>query len=263
MMSVSQLLSCISKQKDGQYIARYNNFTLKSVFQPIYMQDLSIAGLEALIRISSHKEGNITPDYFFQSNNYSEQCQINVERLSRLIHIQNFGQSPFNSHKLFLNVLPKAAELLAKENANSELLSQTILQSGLTHKQIVMELLELDASDEKFLYKATTKLSRDGFQIAIDDYGINASTRERVKSVKPDIIKIDRSLLVQYERGNSSGLMEALSLAEQMHSQTVIEGIETKHQLNLMRKIGFDMYQGYYLAMPNSLINNEVLTQAI
>ena len=262
MMRVPQLLSCISKQEDGQYIAKYNDLILKSVFQPIYSQNLSIVGLEALLRINSHNQGNITPSYFFQSDKISESCQINVERLSRLIHIRNFGQSEFNSHRLFLNVLPKAAELLAKENTNSHLLSQTILDAGLKHEQIVMELLELDASDESFLYKATRKLSEYGYQIAIDDYGINASTRERVKYVKPNIIKIDRSLLVQYEAGDSSGLLGALSLAEEMRSKTVIEGIETKQQLNLMQRLGFDMYQGYYLAMPEPLKSKQI-TQAI
>lgn len=47
--------------------------------------------------------------------------------------------------------------------------------------------------------------------------------------------------------------MEALSLAKDIRSKTVIEGIETEHQLNLMKKLGFDMYQGYLLAMPQTL----------
>ncbi|HAS6779825.1 TPA: EAL domain-containing protein, partial [Vibrio parahaemolyticus] len=50
MMSISQLLGCISKQVDGQYIAQYEDLTLRSVFQTIYKKDLSITGLEALVR---------------------------------------------------------------------------------------------------------------------------------------------------------------------------------------------------------------------
>lgn len=53
MMSISQLLGCISKQLDGQYVAQYKQLTLRSVFQPIYQKDLSIIGLEALVRISN------------------------------------------------------------------------------------------------------------------------------------------------------------------------------------------------------------------
>ncbi|MHC6799880.1 EAL domain-containing protein, partial [Vibrio antiquarius] len=47
--------------------------------------------------------------------------------------------------------------------------------------------------------------------------------------------------------------VDALSLARTLRSKTVIEGIETEHQLNLMKKLGFDMYQGYLLAIPQTL----------
>ncbi|MED5503312.1 MAG: EAL domain-containing protein [Pseudomonadota bacterium] len=253
MMSITQLLGCISKQLDGQYIAHYKQLTLRSVFQPIYQKDLSIIGLEALVRISNQDGQMIRPDQFFQSNTIPVKDQINVERLSRLIHISNFGQSKFSNKKLFLNVLPKAAEMLAKDMSYSNLLKQAIIEADLRREQIVMELVELDASDENCLYKATKELSDNGYMLAIDDYGVDASTVERVKSVRPNIIKIDRSLLLRYESGDFTCLMEALSLAKDIRSKTAMEGIETEHQLNLMKKLGFDMYQGYLLAMPQTL----------
>ncbi|MGR5301545.1 EAL domain-containing protein [Vibrio alfacsensis] len=253
MMSISQLLDCILKQVDGQYIAQYKHLTLRSVFQPIYHKDLSIVGLEALVRISNQDGLLIRPDQFFQSNCIPAEDQINVERLSRLIHINNFSQSKFNNNKLFLNVLPTAAELLAQDIAYRNLLNRTIIQANLRRDQIVIELVELDARNETLLYKATRDLSNNGYLLAIDDYGIDASTIERVRSVKPNIIKIDRSLLLRYENGDLSCLMEALALAQETSSKTVMEGIETEHQLNLVKKLGFDMYQGYLLAMPQAL----------
>ncbi len=253
MMSTPQLLSCISKQVDGQYIARCENLTLRSVFQPIYAKDLTIVGLEALVRISDSNGSMIRPDLFFQSVTISTKLQLDVERLSRLIHIKNFGQSRFHSKQLFLNVMPKAAEMALTDLSYSYLFKQTIEQCELKNEQIVMELVELDASDESFLYKATRELSHSGFKLAIDDYGINASTIERAKCVRPDIIKMDRSLLLQYEKGECSALLSALLLAKSLHSKTVIEGIETELQFNLMKKLGFDMYQGYLLALPQTL----------
>ena len=116
-----------------------------------------------------------------------------------------------------------------------------------------MELLELNVEDESSLSQAARELSQGGFKLAIDDYGVNASTIERVKGVRPDIIKMDRSLMLRYENGDWKALVDALSLARTLHSKTVIEGIETEHQLNLMKKLGFDMYQGYLLAIPQTL----------
>lgn len=253
MMSISQLLDCILKQVDGQYIAQYKHLTLRSVFQPIYQKDFSIAGLEALVRISNQDGLLIRPDQFFQSNSIPIEDQINVERLSRLIHINNFSQSKFYNSKLFLNVLPTAVEILAQDVAYRNLLDRAIIQANLRREQIVIELVEVDARDEAFLCQATRELSNNGYLLAIDDYGIDASTIERVRAVKPNIIKIDRSLLLRYENGELSCLMEALALAQETSSKTVIEGIETEHQLNLVKKLGFDMYQGYLLALPQTL----------
>ncbi len=253
MMSTSQLIGCISKQVDGQYIAHCENLTLRSVFQPIYTKDLSIVGLEALVRISDSTGAEIRPDLFFQSKTIPETQQLDVERLSRLIHVKNFAQSRYRNKRLFLNVMPKAAEMALKEFCYIRLLKQVIDQCNLKTEQIVMELVELEASDEPVLCRATKELSNLGFQLAIDDYGINASTIERVKCVRPNIIKMDRSLLLRYEQGDFSALLSALRLAKNLRSKTVIEGIETEHQLNLMRKLGFDMYQGYLLALPQTL----------
>ncbi|MDW1601007.1 EAL domain-containing protein [Vibrio sp. Vb2960] len=253
MMNISQLLSCIRKEADGQYIAKYANFTLRSVFQPIYKNDISIVGLEALVRISNANGTMVRPDQFFQSKANPTQDLLNVERLSRLIHIKNFSQSRFHTKQLFLNVLPVAAEILVKDITYNRLLKQTIYESHLMNEQIVMELLELKVEDELSLSQAARELSLEGFKLAIDDYGVNASTTERVRSVCPDIIKMDRSLLLRYENGDFKALNDALSLAKALCSKTVIEGIETEHQLRLMKKLGFDMYQGYLLAIPQTL----------
>ncbi|MCF7483511.1 EAL domain-containing protein [Vibrio sp. J1-1] len=253
MMSISQLTRCISRQADGQYIAKYENLTLRSVFQPIYKKDHSVVGLEALVRITDLDGSMIRPDYFFQSDTIPVSDQFNVERLSRLIHIKNFGQSRYNHKKLFLNVLPKAAEMMLKNVSYCQLLKQAISQSHLKAEQVVLEFIELDANDESYFYQSTQELSKCGFKLAIDDYGVNASTIKRVESVQPYIIKIDRSLLVKYEKGDLSALTSALLLAKKLRAKTVIEGIETERQLNLMKKLGFDMYQGYFLALPESL----------
>ncbi|MEF1310925.1 EAL domain-containing protein [Vibrio mytili] len=253
MMTNERLLSCISRQEDGQYTAQYDNFTLRSVFQPIYKKDISIVGLEALVRINLPDGTEIRPDLFFHSKTINISDKLDVERLSSIIHIKNFAQSRFRNNKLFLNILPVAAEMIVKVPKFGHVIQKTFSFSGLKQKQVVMELTELGSGNETFLYKATEYLSNNGFQLAIDDYGVNASTIERVKSVRPDIIKMDRSLLLMYEDGNQSALLEALHLSRKLGAQTVIEGIETEYQLNLMKTLGFDMYQGYLLALPQTL----------
>ncbi len=54
--------------------------------------------------------------------------------------------------------------------------------------------------------------------------------------------------------GITVNLLEAISLAKDIGAKTIIEGIETERQLKYMQGINIDMFQGFYLAKPESLL---------
>ncbi|MGF1756101.1 EAL domain-containing protein [Vibrio makurazakiensis] len=245
-----EFLKCISVDTDLQYIAKYKGLTLKSVYQPIFDHDMSQVGVEALVRISDSDGSNIRPDHFFHSEQTNACDKINVERLSRVIHIRNFSQSNIRELQLFLNVLPNVGELFATENISDSLLAKRLQELSLSNDQIIMELVELDAECDYQLKRAAQALSDSGFQIAVDDFGTNASTEERVMHITPNILKVDRSLMLEFEKGKSEQINVALQLAKRIGAKTVIEGIETQEQFDMMKELGFNMYQGYHLAMP-------------
>ncbi|MEZ9564483.1 EAL domain-containing protein [Vibrio artabrorum] len=246
----SEFSNCISMDSDRQFIAHYQNLTLKSVYQPIFDHSTTQVGVEALVRISNRQGEVVRPDQFFHSDETSYTDKVNVERLSRAIHIRNFAQSTVRHLDLFLNVLPNVGELFATKNVSDGLLAKRLLELNLSCQQIVMELVELNAISEERLKKAATSLAKNGFQIAVDDFGTQASTEHRVRYINPNIIKIDRSVMLNFENGEHLEMEKALKLANQIGAKTVIEGIETPEQLAAMQSLGFDMYQGYLLAMP-------------
>lgn len=252
-LTAEKLNEYIFSERGEQFIAQYKNMTLRSVFQPIYKKDFSVVGLEALVRIQCADGEIIRPDHFFHCDDFSPIDKLNVERLSRIMHIRNFARSSYRDKKLFLNVLPHAVERLALEELSNHFLLKTIREANLSPDQIVMELIEVKVDCEQELRTATRSLRRNGFLWAIDDFGIAASTQERTRNVLPNIIKLDRSLLKKYEDGDTQPLLSALEFAKEMKSLTVIEGIETEQQLALMKLLNLDMYQGYFLAMPHSL----------
>jgi EAL domain-containing protein (putative c-di-GMP-specific phosphodiesterase class I) len=116
-----------------------------------------------------------------------------------------------------------------------------------------MELVELNAESEERLKDAALSLADNGFQIAVDDFGTQASTEQRVRHINPHIIKIDRSVMLDFEQGDTREMELVLDLANQIGAKTVIEGIETQQQLEAMQGLGFNMYQGYHLAMPKPI----------
>lgn len=88
-----QFLDCIHYDEDGEYYAKYNGLTLRSVFQPIFDKHHHVVGAEALVRIFTQHRTQIRPDLFFHSEIFADDDKLNVERLSRAIHIRNFSLS--------------------------------------------------------------------------------------------------------------------------------------------------------------------------
>ncbi|CAH8239982.1 EAL domain-containing protein [Vibrio aestuarianus] len=250
----NQFSKCIYLNADGQYIAHYQGLLLRSVFQPIFSRSDLVVGVEALARISTQDNTNIRPSHFFHSDAINPIDKLNVERLCCAIHLRNYAVSPYRQCRLFLNVLPAASELLAMSDINTGLLITRLKDLHIEHKQLVMELIEIDSENESMLKQATQRLADNGFAIAIDDFGTYASTPERVNLIAPKIIKFDRSLLLQYMRGDTLPLLDGIALAKQHSANTVIEGIETQAQLDAMRELDIDMFQGFFLATPESIV---------
>ncbi|MEZ9869165.1 EAL domain-containing protein [Vibrio sp. 10N.261.51.A4] len=92
-----------------------------------------------------------------------------------------------------------------------------------------------------------------GIKIAIDDYGSGYSTGEAlIRVVKPNIVKIDRSLM--RNRSDNSTFWERLRfLARKYQIELLSEGIENHEDLRFAQSQGIDYFQGYHLGKPGSL----------
>ena len=157
------------------------------------------------------KGESIRPYHFFRSDETSNAYKISVERLSRAIHIRNFTQTTVRHLQLFLNVLPNVGELFAAEIISESLLAKRLHELNLSFDPIVMELVELSVDSEEKLKLAATSLADNGFQIAVDDFDTQASTESRVLHIAPHIIKVDRSVMLKFEDGDTSDIELALS----------------------------------------------------
>jgi EAL domain-containing protein (putative c-di-GMP-specific phosphodiesterase class I) len=94
-------------------------------------------------------------------------------------------------------------------------------------------------------------LRRAGAKLAIDDVGAGYSALSSIIDLKPDIIKIDRSVLLLEERQGPLGLMRALTdIAHSAGIKVVSEGIETADHLGIAQAAGADMLQGWLIGRP-------------
>jgi EAL domain-containing protein (putative c-di-GMP-specific phosphodiesterase class I) len=90
------------------------------------------------------------------------------------------------------------------------------------------------------------------YRIAVDGFGGPHSSLEHVLKLQPDIVKLD-SVLIQSTGHSRSATTSFNQLVTRFHCagiQVAVEGIETTKQLEIARKSGADLLQGYYLARP-------------
>lgn len=93
-----------------------------------------------------------------------------------------------------------------------------------------------------------------GISIAIDDFGTGYSSLSYLSKLPINVLKIDRSLVLDIESNlNTESLVaNVVRLAHDLNMKVVVEGIETMDQLNIVKSLGCDVVQGYYISKPQS-----------
>jgi diguanylate cyclase (GGDEF)-like protein len=124
-------------------------------------------------------------------------------------------------------------------------LSPSLLQIELTESAT---LTRLDHAAEMM-----RRMKSMGVSVAIDDFGTGYSCLSYLPKLSFDALKIDRSfvkeLLVRPEMGPF--VQSILTLAHNLHMKVIVEGIETREQLDLIRALGTNEAQGYLLGRPS------------
>src|SRR5882757_7261492 len=95
-----------------------------------------------------------------------------------------------------------------------------------------------------------------GISSAIDDFGTGYSSLKYLQNLPIDTLKIDQSFVRNLdpssdnESGNGAIVRAIVTLAQQLGLRVVAEGVETNEELQLLRRLGCDLVQGYLFARP-------------
>ncbi|MBX3570480.1 MAG: EAL domain-containing protein [Rhizobiaceae bacterium] len=251
-MSYRSILAHIIREENGTSSGVWGPFVLKSAFQPIFAFHegrLSIAAFEGLIR--PHRDGQpVSPGAFFSALQSID--RLAVETLSRTLHLLNAGACLPRQPAIFVNFDPSV--FLDRSIANAALvdMKHVLSDAGVDPRRIVCEVTEQKSKSQEALSTFVGILRGNGFRIAVDDYGAEDSDIERIKSLKPEIVKFDAHWITRLmESGPGFGLLSAMvAIFAERGITTVFEGIEENWQLELAEKSGAAMVQGYVLARP-------------
>ena len=108
--------------------------------------------------------------------------------------------------------------------------------------------------DSKDNLSKIKELQARGIKVAIDDFGTGYSSFKSFKNFAFDCVKIDREFVKDISRSHHSQAIVSsiLSMAEKLDLEVIAEGVETKHQLEILEKMNCRVIQGYYFSMPLS-----------
>lgn len=241
-------------------------------FQPIFSaKQKSVIGVEALSRgIAPETKTLIPPNALFQMA-AAEKITGELERLCRhtalktfaglrdedesLILFLNFDASALDAGPasegglLFVNFDPSVQDLGA-EVADGFL--ERVKALGLDPGRIAVEILESKFDNVKKLEEVLDALRACGFLLAIDDVGAGHSNLDRIPLIRPDIIKVDRSLIqnIDGDYHKQEAFKSLAQLARRTGALVVAEGVETKMEALTALELGADLLQGFYLSRP-------------
>ena len=131
-----------------------------------------------------------------------------------------------------------------------------IEQYEIEPERLKLEITETTLmSDFKENMEILGKLQAYGFQIEIDDFGSGYSSLNMLRNIKANVLKIDRDFLVATENEvrDQDILQSIVVLAEKIGMSVIVEGVETKKQLEMLISMGCRLFQGYYFSKPLSV----------
>jgi diguanylate cyclase len=229
------------------------NDELVLFYQPLLdlnKDQCTISGVEVLVRWQHPDRGLLSPNEFIQVAEQSglivplgewvlkHACQQGI-----LWHQQGFD----------LRISVNVSSLQFKQNNWLHIVKKILKETGFDPHSLELEITEsLFLQDDKYILDILIKLRELGIRLAIDDFGTGYSSLGYLRRFRMDTLKIDQSFIrdLFIEPYNAELVQGIVTLAHNLHLETVAEGVETSEQRDFLIKIGCNIGQGFLFSQP-------------
>ncbi|MBU0631221.1 EAL domain-containing protein [bacterium] len=219
---------------------------LELFFQPIYDVNLgSITKYESLIRLIEPDGTVIPPNSFLEVAKLSS----NYRDLTKIVITQACQKSSQTGLKFSINL---SIEDLTDEETLTFLIHN--IKNYKLENMIIVEVLESEGIENFELIQSVFKRLKDAnLEIAIDDFGSGYSNFYYLANLSIDILKIDGSLIKNIVNDRSSKVIvqSIVGFAHQLGMKCVAEYVSDKEIFEVVKALGVDLIQGYYIAAPS------------
>ena len=213
-------------------------------FQPICDREKRVVKYEALMRIV-YEDRILMPNEFLQ---IAKRLKL-FPKLSKIMFKKSFDRFK-DSDKLF------SINISLNDMVNVEtvkFIENVLEQDRDTAKRLIIEILESEGIEDFEVTKSfMQKVRKMGVKIAIDDFGSGYSSFKYILELRPDIIKIDGSLISNIATNKENYIMvkNIVNMAKDLNITTVAEFVSSEEIFVTLKKLGVDEYQGYFIGKP-------------
>lgn len=216
--------------------------------QPIVGTDESIASAEVLIRFTGTDEKLYPADFIPIAEKTGIIWDIGLFTIEEAAKILSSEEGK-KLHYLEVNL----STVQCMHGGCVEAFLSILEKYDVTPDRINLEITESAFIDDfDAFYTECQRLRKAGFRFSVDDYGSGFSNYRYIVAVEPDIVKLDRDILVESETKREGKVFyeNAVQTIKDMGYQIVAEGVETEEQKAFVRSLGIDYIQGYYYSRP-------------
>ena len=209
------------------------------------------SGMEALLRWHSASLGTVSPAEFIPRAERSDLINnigewVLRKSIADYRKLAQFGTSPA---MLSINLSRRQFA----DGARIQRLADIIESADIDASLLTLEITETALlSDSRQARELLFTLKQLGVKLSIDDFGVGYSSFAELRDFPIDEVKIDRTFVQNIENSseNRQIIKATVDVARSLGAEVVAEGIETAQQLQLVRELGCDRAQGFYLCEP-------------
>lgn len=231
-----------------------DNYEFEVHYQPKYdiqVDPPKLVSAEALIRWRHPELGMLAPDEFIPL----------FERSGKIEELDKYAWSEAARQVArwrtqFGMTIPVSVNLSRMDVFDPELegtLDGILIENGLGTDTLKLEVTEsayMENADQ--LIRVVENLRGKGYTVEMDDFGTGYSSLNMLSTIPIDVLKMDQGFIQNMEGDQKTvQLVELImGIAKSMNLLVVAEGVETESQLQLLKRLGCEVVQGYYFSRP-------------
>lgn len=220
-------------------------------YQPIYsLEDLTIVGVEALLRWRHPSQGVVQPNEFIPILERTGAIrEVGAWVLNEACHQMAKWHELGESLEISVNVSGRQLD----DEQFVDRVRDALHASGLDAKSLIIEMTETALmQDVESSVRRLEEIRALGVRVAIDDFGTGYSSLSHLRQIPVDSIKIDQSFTAALTTSEESKALVKtfIQLGKDLGLETVAEGVESSDQMELLRANHVGHVQGYLFSRP-------------